>query len=394
MRLLDRDTGPVGGAPGGAPLAARAGGGRAPERATASLRAFRIPEGAEAGTPAEILAGEPLGSDARAAVRLMVARRAAGTVEHHRFTDLPALLAPGDVLVVNASAVVPAALDATATDEGAGGDGPGTSVRLHLSTEQPGGFWVVEPRRPTGAGSERFEGRPPSRLVLPGGGRAELLAPYPAGTSVARLWLARLEVPGELLGHLRDHGQPIRYRHTGGAWPLAAYQSVFSQVPGSAEMPSAARPFTEALVTALVRRGVTVTPIVLHTGVSSQEAGEPPYAERFEVPAATAALVNAAHRDGRRVVAVGTTVVRALETTADEHGRSHPGRGWTDLVVTPERGVRVVDGLVTGWHEPESSHLAMLEAVGGADLVQASYDAAVAGGYRWHEFGDSHLLLP
>src|SRR5690606_38024646 len=164
MRLLDRDTGPVGGAPGGAPLAARAGGGRAPERATASLRAFRIPEGAEAGTPAEVLAGEPLGSDARAAVRLMVARRAAGTVEHHRFTDLPALLAPGDVLVVNASAVVPAALDATATDEGAGGDGPGTSVRLHLSTEQPGGFWVVEPRRPTGAGSERFEGRPPSRL--------------------------------------------------------------------------------------------------------------------------------------------------------------------------------------------------------------------------------------
>jgi len=112
------------------------------------------------------------------------------------------------------------------------------------------------------------------------------------------------------------------------------------------------------------------------------------------VPAATAALVNAARRDGRRVVAVGTTVVRALETTADEHGRSHPGRGWTDLVVTPERGVRVVDGLVTGWHEPESSHLALLEAVGGADLVEASYDAAVAGGYRWHEFGDSHLILP
>ena len=411
MRVLDREACGGGAAPAAcpvpaaaacplpAPAGAAAGGGagtvRATDRARSSLRAFRIPEGAEAGTPAEVLAGEPLGSDARAGVRLMVARRAAGAVDHHRFTDLPDLLAPGDVLVVNASAVVPAALDATAEEPAGGGrDGRGEPIRLHLSTEQPGGFWVVEPRHPAGAGSDRYEGRPPTRLALPGGGRAELLAPYPAGTSVPRLWLARLDVPGELLDHLGAHGQPIRYRHTDGAWPLAAYQSVFSQVPGSAEMPSAARPFTEALVTALVRRGVAVTPIVLHTGVSSQEAGEPPYAERFEVPAATAALVNAARRDGRRVVAVGTTVVRALETTADEHGRSHPGRGWTDLVVTPERGVRVVDGLVTGWHEPESSHLALLEAVGGADLVEASYDAAVAGGYRWHEFGDSHLILP
>jgi S-adenosylmethionine:tRNA ribosyltransferase-isomerase len=158
-------------------------------------------------------------------------------------------------------------------------------------------------------------------------------------------------------------------------------------------MPSAARPFTESLVTDLVTRGVVLAPITLHTGVSSQEAGEPPYAERFEVPAATASLVNAAHTDGRRVIAVGTTVVRALESTADESGRAHPGRGWTELVVTPERGVRVVDGLVTGWHEPESSHLAMLEAIGGRDLLDVSYAAAVDEGYRWHEFGDSHLKL-
>jgi S-adenosylmethionine:tRNA ribosyltransferase-isomerase len=169
---------------------------------------------------------------------------------------------------------------------------------------------------------------------------------------------------------------------------------VFARVPGSAEMPSAARPFTAPLVTALVSRGVVVAPITLHTGVSSQEAGEPPYAERFTVPAATAALVTAARRDGRRIIAVGTTVVRALETTADERGRSHPGRGWTELVVTPERGVRVVDGLLTGWHEPESSHLAMLQAVAGPRQLAASYAAAVDGGYRWHEFGDSHLILP
>jgi S-adenosylmethionine:tRNA ribosyltransferase-isomerase len=354
---------------------------------TSGLRSFRIPLGREAGTPIELLRnGGALGSDARADVRLMVARRTSSDLSHHRFADLGHALDAGDLLVVNTSAVIPAALDARGTD--------GSELRLHLSTEQPGGFWVVEPRRPTGPGTERYVGTPPTHLVLPGGGRAELLAPYPAGTGLVRLWLARLDAPGQLLAYLRAHGQPIRYAHAEAAWPIEAYQSVFSRDPGSAEMPSAARPFTESLVTELVTRAVVMAPITLHTGVSSQEAGEPPYAERYEVPPATASLVNAAHADSRRVIAVGTTVVRALESTADESGRSHPGRGWTELVVTPERGVRVVDGLVTGWHEPESSHLAMLEAIAGRDLLDASYAAAVDGGYRWHEFGDSHLILP
>ena len=364
---------------------------------TSGLRSFRIPQGGEAGTPVELLRhGGELGSDSRADVRLMVARRSTTDVSHHRFADLGDALDAGDLLVVNTSAVVPAALDACGTDGNmysastAGRDG----LRLHLSTEQPGGFWVVEPRRPAGPGTERYVGTPPTHLMLPGGGRAELLAPYPAGTGLVRLWLARLDAPGELLAYLRAHGQPIRYAHAEAAWPIEAYQSVFSRDPGSAEMPSAARPFTESLVTELVTRGIVLAPITLHTGVSSQEAGEPPYAERFEVPLATSSLVNAAHADGRRVIAVGTTVVRALESTADRAGRSHPGQGWTELVVTPERGVRVVDGLVTGWHEPESSHLAMLEAVAGRDLLDASYAAAVEEGYRWHEFGDSHLILP
>jgi S-adenosylmethionine:tRNA ribosyltransferase-isomerase len=358
-----------------------------------SLRSFRIPDGAEAGTPVELTerGDGRLGSDARAEVRLMVAhggRSGDAAVSHHRFGDLPEVLDAGDVLVVNNSAVIPAALDARGPD--------GTPLRLHLSTEQPGGFWVVEPRVPAGPGTERFTERPAAHLAVAGDGRAELLAPYPAaaGGHAPRLWLARLDLPVPVLDHLAAHGQPIRYAHTRGAWPIDAYQSVFARVPGSAEMPSAARPFTPALVTALVSRGVVVAPVTLHTGVSSQEAGEPPYAERFTVPAATAALVTAARRDGRRIIAVGTTVVRALETTADERGRSHPGRGWTELVVTPERGVRVVDGLLTGWHEPESSHLAMLEAVAGPELLAASYAAAVDGGYRWHEFGDSHLVLP
>jgi S-adenosylmethionine:tRNA ribosyltransferase-isomerase len=354
---------------------------------TSGLRSFRIPLGGEAGTPVELLRnGGELGSDARADVRLMVARRSTTDVSHHRFAELGDALDAGDVLVVNTSAVVPSALDGRGTD--------GSDLRLHLSTEQPGGFWVVEPRHPAGPGTERYVGTPPAHLVLPGGGRAELLAPYPAGTGPVRLWLARLDLPGELLSYLEAHGQPIRYAHAQAAWPIEAYQSVFSRDPGSAEMPSAARPFTEALVTELVTRGVVLAPVTLHTGVSSQEAGEPPYAERYQVPTATASLVNAAHADGRRVIAVGTTVVRALESIADDAGRSHPGRGWTELVVTPERGVRVVDGLLTGWHEPKSSHLAMLEAIAGHELMDASYAAAVDEGYRWHEFGDSHLILP
>jgi S-adenosylmethionine:tRNA ribosyltransferase-isomerase len=383
MRAIDT-LAPDAAATGLAPVPDAAPGRRA---ARTTVHPFRIPPGGEAGTPIEVeTGGGEVGSDARADVRLMVARRATGEIVHRRFSDIAGALSPGDVLVVNTSAVIPAAVEAMGPD--------GRELRLHLSTEQPGGFWVVEPRRRSGVGSTRYEGDPPRRLLLSGGGEAALLTPYPAGARTRRLWLARLDLPVPTLRYLDAHGQPIRYAHIAGAWPLAAYQSVFSRVPGSAEMPSAARPFTDALVTDLVSRGVIVAPVTLHTGVSSQEAGEAPYAERFVVPPSTAAVVNRARADGRRVVAVGTTVVRALETTADEGGVSHPGQGWTETVITPERGVRVVDGLLTGWHEPESSHLAMLETIAGRPLLEASYGEAVTARYRWHEFGDSHLILP
>jgi len=159
-------------------------------------------------------------------------------------------------------------------------------------------------------------------------------------------------------------------------------------------MPSAGRPFTAEVVTRLVAKGVGVSPVVLHTGVASLEADELPYPEPLRVPAVTAQRVNAAHDAAKRVIAVGTTVVRALETAAGPDGRARPVEGWTDVVVTPERGVRLVDGLLTGWHEPESSHLLLLEAVAGRPLLEASYDAALDEGYRFHEFGDVQLILP
>jgi S-adenosylmethionine:tRNA ribosyltransferase-isomerase len=169
---------------------------------------------------------------------------------------------------------------------------------------------------------------------------------------------------------------------------------VFARHPGSAEMPSAARPFTEELVTELVAGGVMFAPLTLHCGVSSLEAGENPYPERYDVPAQTAWLVNAVRWQGGRVIAVGTTVVRALETVASPDGFVSGGSGLTSLVVTPDRSLRAVDGLITGWHEPESSHLSLLQAAAGPDLLRRSYDAARVGGYRFHEFGDSHLILP
>ena len=177
-------------------------------------------------------------------------------------------------------------------------------------------------------------------------------------------------------------------------WPIDAYQTVYVTEFGSAEMPSAGRPLTPRLITDLVARGVGVSPIVLHAGVSSLEDHEVPPPEEYRVPAETAWRVNATRAAGCRIVAVGTTVVRALETVADERGTAHPGQGWTDVVVTPERGVRVVDGLLTGWHEPHASHLLILEAIAGRRLLEDAYRAALDRGYLWHEFGDLHLILP
>jgi S-adenosylmethionine:tRNA ribosyltransferase-isomerase len=220
--------------------------------------------------------------------------------------------------------------------------------------------------------------------------QAELLAPF-AGSD--RLSVARLETEEAFEDYLRRYGRPIRYDYIRAPWPLAAYQTIFAREPGSAEMPSAGRPFTEQLVTEIVTRGVLIAPVTLHTGVSSPEQGEPPLPERFRVPAATARLVNAVHGWDGRVIAVGTTVTRALETVAAADGTVSAGTGWTNLLLTPERGIRAVDGLLTGWHEAASSHLQLLEAMAGRQLLERSYRAALEHGYRWHEFGDLHLIL-
>jgi S-adenosylmethionine:tRNA ribosyltransferase-isomerase len=313
----------------------------------------------------------------RDAVRLLIVT-GDGVVES-AFRDLADHLEPGDVVVVNTSATLAAAVDGVRED--------GREVTVHFSTELDDGQWTVEVR-------PRRDARGPVDDLRAG----EVVRLHERRLRVSeplegqhRLHRARLDVGAREL--MWDHGRPVRYAYVPDPWPLEAYQTVFADEPGSAEMPSAARPFTADVVVGLARRGVLVAPLVLHTGVSSQEAGEPPQPERFRVPATTAAVVNHVRSQGGRVVAVGTTVTRALESAAID-GVVHELAGWTDLVLGPHRPAQVVTGLVTGWHEPGASHLQLLEAVAGRRLVEAAYDEAHRRGLLWHEFGDSCLLLP
>jgi S-adenosylmethionine:tRNA ribosyltransferase-isomerase len=332
---------------------------------------FFLPEGLEATEPPPVRDG----------VRLLVARP--DGVEHARFSQLGEFLAPGDLVVVNTSGTLAAAAD---------GHRSGVPVEVHFSAELDDGAWVVEVR-PAGVSAGPVAGlRPGEVITLDAGAALTMDRPRPAGQD--RLWRARPRIEGGVPAFLARHGRPIRYAYVPRPWALTEYQTVFAREPGSAEMPSAGRPFTGQVVTDLVTRGVAVAPVVLHTGVSSQEPGEPPQPERFRVPEATARLVNVTRQAGGRVIAVGTTVTRALESAVDEDGTVRGQRGWTGLVLGPARPAGVVTGLVTGWHAPGASHLALLAAVAGPALVGEAYAEAVRSGYRWHEFGDSCLLLP
>jgi S-adenosylmethionine:tRNA ribosyltransferase-isomerase len=339
---------------------------------------FELPPELEATQPPELTLGR------RDAVRLMVSVGTEAPV-HATAAELARFLSPGDLVVINTSATVPAAVDATAPG--------GEYVVVHLSTELPTGLWLVEVRRPVdGAAAGPHDGDfTGATLGLPGHGRAHLLGRMPGSQ---RLWVAELTLDRPVVDYLEQWGRPIRYRYVPATWPIDAYRNAYAAEPGSAEMPSAGRPVTERVLTSLVARGIGVAPLVLHTGVASLEGHELPYPERYKVPVETARRVNETHAAGHRVVAIGTTVVRALETVTDDEGTTHPGEGWTELVITAERGVRAVDGLLTGWHEPEASHLQMLEGVAGRRALELAYTEALAQGYLWHEFGDSHLLLP
>ena len=352
--------------------------------------------------PSELEAGEPpeargLGRDE---VRLMVSYLGNDRVVHSRFTNLPDFLNAGDTLVINTSGTMNAALPAWYTD--------GTPVTVHLSTHLPAELWVVE-LRSSPDNEPVLDGKSGMVLTLPEGASIVLQTPYLSekrnqigGNN--RLWVSTLDLPVSLNEYLERHGSPIRYNYVRESWPSSYYQTVYATEVGSAEMPSAGRAFTPELITRLVAKGVRILPLLLHTGVASLEDDEPPYEEFYLVSPETAAAINAARKSGRRIVAVGTTVVRALETVTDGDGVTHPGEGWTDLYITPERGIRSVNAMLTGLHEPRSTHLSMLEALTGStspcslpttgrEHLEIAYSEALDRGYLWHEFGDLHLIL-
>lgn len=336
---------------------------------------FERPPELAATAPAEAR-GRP-----RDEARLLVST-AAGH-HHAHFYDLPQWLQPGDVLVVNRSATLPASLPA---------DGSVGKFTLNLSTHYGRGLWLAEPRwSPAQPGPLPLRA---NEYVSAAGLSARLVAPYPG---IPYLWF--VSFTGDVQAAMSQHGRPIRYGYVQESYALDHYQTLFADVPGSAEMPSAGYPFTARVLEGLTERGVQIADIVLHTGVSSLEVetdeveAHPLYPEPFAVPARTASAVNAARAEGRRVIAVGTTVVRALESAWNGR-RVAAASGFTRVYIQPGRGIHTVDGLITGLHDPVTSHLAMLYAIAGQDLIRAGYDEAIKERYRWHEFGDSHLILP
>jgi S-adenosylmethionine:tRNA ribosyltransferase-isomerase len=352
--------------------------------------------------PPELEASEPPEARGlrRDEVRLMVSYIGDDRVVHARFGDLPAFLRAGDALVVNTSGTMNAALPARRSDS--------IPLKVHLSTHLPADLWVVELRSSSGD-EPVLDGKPGEVLTLPEDGSVVLQTPYLSERRQVegpnRLWISTLNLPANLDDYLDQYGSPIKYSYVRESWPASYYQSVYATEIGSAEMPSAGRAFTPELITRLVANGVRVVPLLLHTGVASLEEDEPPYEEFYRVPPETADAINAARAAGRRIIAVGTTVVRALETVTDGDGSTHPGEGWTEVFITPERGVRSVDAMLTGLHEPRSTHLSMLEALtehgsvcplstSGREHLEIAYSEALKEGYFWHEFGDLHLILP
>ncbi len=345
---------------------------------------FHLPDELQCAKPTEIR------GIARDKVRLMVSNKLTDEIEHTLFRNIIHYLQEGDVLVVNTSGTLKAALEAYRPD--------GTLLRIHLSTKLSNKQWIVELREVIGKHTERFKGASNGEVLqLSNGGTIVLQKPYYPEKDLhqehLQLWKAEVRVADTVESYLDRHGMPIRYNYVESQYPQSYYQTIFAKEMGSAEMPSAGRAFTPQLITELVTKGIQILPIVLHTGVASLEIDERPYQEYYRVSTHTASALNLARQQNKRIIAVGTTVVRALETVTNKNGLTLSGSGWTDEFITPERGIFAVNGLLTGFHEPKASHLLMLETLTGRPHIEVTYQAAIEETYQWHEFGDLHLIL-
>ncbi|MDR3576975.1 MAG: S-adenosylmethionine:tRNA ribosyltransferase-isomerase [Anaerolineaceae bacterium] len=339
----------------------------------------------EAHQPPELRDLQPLRRDQ---VRLMVLPRCSGPLIHTHFDALGEYLRPGDVLVVNNSRTLPALLHAQDTEAA-----HGNQLEVRLARRQSPDTWdalLLEGRKRVGQVG--------MRLDFGQGLSGQVLGPAP---DLPFLWQIRFDpccMP--LVDLIYRLGEPVRYSYVEETYPIDLYQTVYAAEPGSVEMPSAGRPFSWEMLLALQHKGIGLATITLHTSLSSTrddelDATHPVYAEQFRVPEQTALMINAAHALGQngRVIAVGTTVVRALETAAQPDGSLLPTSGWTHLHISPGYQLRIVDALLTGLHEPRSSHLDLLSALVEPDRLQMAYHEAIQQGYLWHEFGDVNLII-
>ena len=333
--------------------------------------------------PAELIAQEPLAE--RAASRLLVVRRATGVIEHARFVDLPDYLSSGDLLVRNETRVIPARLR--------GRKDSGGQIELLLVEKIAGEreLWRCLTRSAKPA-------RPGNRLFFPEGIEGEVTADLGDG------WRAiRFHCSDNLLTHLETAGEmplPPYIQRSPAAADRERYQTVYAREPGAVAAPTAGLHFSEATFAALVERGIETCGLTLHVGpgtfqpVRVEQLDEHRmHGEWFDIPGATAAAVNQARAERRRVVAIGTTSTRALESAADEQGELHPGRAETHLFIRPGYRFRVTDAMITNFHLPKSTLLILVSAFAGRELILEAYRQAVAERYRFFSYGDCMLIL-
>lgn len=340
--------------------------------------------------PPELSAKEPpeRRGIARDQVRLMVIDLATHQVEHTRFDRLGEFLRPSDLLVFNSSRTLPASLDCCEIPMG-------LCMEIRLAEHLPDDTWLAllmcQRGNPFACGLR-------SGMQIDFGQRLTATV-YERDENIPRLWKIRFSKSGtELMDLIYRLGRPIRYEYVSAPWDLDYYQTVYATEPGSAEMPSAGRAFTWKLLFDLKRRGVETVYILLHTGLSSYmddelDAQHPASEEEYLITEAAAQKINRTREAGGRVIAVGTTVVRALESVANEMGKVQAGHGYTRLHITANHKPKVVDGLLTGMHEPEVSHLDLLTAFLSAEKIREAYEEAVQQRYLWHEFGDLNLII-
>ncbi|MBV9128830.1 MAG: S-adenosylmethionine:tRNA ribosyltransferase-isomerase [Verrucomicrobia bacterium] len=345
--------------------------------------AFLLPSALNADRPAERR------GLARDGVRLLVLERNSGYVSHTRFDCIASYLEPGDLLVFNSSRTLPATLVGRY-------EGSQTKIELRLAESLPDGSWLALLLPEPGTGAENLFAKP-SILDFGEGLHCEVLE---QDRHIPRLWKLRFSKSGiEFLDLVYRIGQPIRYRYLSAPWQLRYYQNVYALHPGSAEMPSAGRAFSWRLLLQLRNRGIESASITLHAGLSSYLDDEIDHQhlaseEEYWISEEAADKIRRAKTSGRRIVAIGTTVVRALESAASESGGEvRACHRYTRLRIAARFRLQVVNGLLTGLHEPEASHLDLLAAFVKPESIYAAYSEAIRQRYLWHEFGDLSLIL-